>query len=74
MLVNRIGDIGLLLAMFLLWDLFGSLDFSTIFNSIFFSNQIFFICLFLFFGVMGKSAQLGLHTLLPDSMEGYWAF
>ena len=74
MLVNRIGDIGLLLAMFLLWDLFGSLDFSTIFNSIFFSNQIFFICLFLFFGVMGKSAQLGLHTWLPDAMEGYWAF
>nr|YP_001649192.1 NADH dehydrogenase subunit 5 [Seriatopora caliendrum]ABR01619.1 NADH dehydrogenase subunit 5 [Seriatopora caliendrum] len=70
MLVNRIGDIGLLLAMFLLWDLFGSLDFSTIFNSIFFSNQIFFICLFLFFGVMGKSAQLGLHTWLPDAMEG----
>nr|AOS52969.1 NADH dehydrogenase subunit 5 [Stylophora pistillata] len=70
MLVNRIGDIGLLLAMFLLRDLFGSLDFSTIFNSIFFSNQIFFICLFLFFGVMGKSAQLGLHTWLPDAMEG----
>nr|YP_002149675.1 NADH dehydrogenase subunit 5 [Madracis myriaster]ACA84066.1 NADH dehydrogenase subunit 5 [Madracis myriaster]ARU77423.1 NADH dehydrogenase subunit 5 [Madracis decactis] len=70
MLVNRIGDIGLLLAMFLLWDLFGSLDFSTIFNSIFFSNQMFFICLFLFFGVMGKSAQLGLHTWLPDAMEG----
>nr|QUQ06884.1 NADH dehydrogenase subunit 5 [Psammocora nierstraszi] len=70
MLVNRVGDIGLLLAMFLLWKTFGTLDFSSLFNLVFPSYDVFFICLFLFFGVMGKSAQLGLHTWLPDAMEG----
>uniref|UniRef100_UPI0030FE406A NADH dehydrogenase subunit 5 n=1 Tax=Madrepora piresae TaxID=3134086 RepID=UPI0030FE406A len=70
MLINRIGDIGLLVAMFFVWNTFGSFDFSSLFNLVSFSNEIFFICLFLFFGVMGKSAQLGLHTWLPDAMEG----
>nr|YP_009353081.1 NADH dehydrogenase subunit 5 [Desmophyllum dianthus]ANG60783.1 NADH dehydrogenase subunit 5 [Desmophyllum dianthus] len=71
MLVNRVGDIGLLLAMFLIWNVFGTLDFSSVFNLVFCcSDQIFFICLFLFLGVVGKSAQLGLHTWLPDAMEG----
>lgn len=73
MLVNKVGDIGLLLAMFLLWKTFGSLDFSSVFNLVSPSKGVFFICLFLFFGVMGKSAQLGLHTWLPDAMEGCWA-
>nr|YP_010830634.1 NADH dehydrogenase subunit 5 [Homophyllia bowerbanki]WFF50348.1 NADH dehydrogenase subunit 5 [Homophyllia bowerbanki] len=70
MLVNKVGDIGLLLAMFLLWKNFGSLDFSSVFNLVSPTKEVFFICLFLFFGVMGKSAQLGLHTWLPDAMEG----
>uniref|UniRef100_UPI00315D0971 NADH dehydrogenase subunit 5 n=1 Tax=Madrepora porcellana TaxID=3134087 RepID=UPI00315D0971 len=70
MLINRVGDIGLLVAMFFVWNTFGSFDFSSLFNLVSFSNEIFFICLFLFFGVIGKSAQLGLHTWLPDAMEG----
>ena len=73
MLVNRVGDIGLVLAMFAIWDQFGSLDFSSTFNmvpSLTSSNNITLICLLLFIGAVGKSAQLGLHTWLPDAMEG----
>nr|QWT29576.1 NADH dehydrogenase subunit 5 [Stichopathes sp. SCBUCN-8849]WAU48128.1 NADH dehydrogenase subunit 5 [Cirrhipathes cf. anguina LS-2022] len=73
MLVNRVGDIGLVLAMFAIWDQFGSLDFSSTFNmvpSLASSNNITLICLLLFIGAVGKSAQLGLHTWLPDAMEG----
>nr|QJS34504.1 NADH dehydrogenase subunit 5 [Leiopathes cf. glaberrima NB-2020]QJS34518.1 NADH dehydrogenase subunit 5 [Leiopathes expansa]QJS34532.1 NADH dehydrogenase subunit 5 [Leiopathes montana]WQH63094.1 NADH dehydrogenase subunit 5 [Leiopathes sp.] len=73
MLVNRVGDIGLVLAMFVIWDQFGSLDFSSTFNMAAAptsSNNITLICLLLFVGAVGKSAQLGLHTWLPDAMEG----
>nr|QJQ72502.1 NADH dehydrogenase subunit 5 [Trissopathes cf. tetracrada NB-2020] len=73
MLVNRVGDIGLVLAMFAIWDQFGSLDFSSTFNmapALTPSNNITLICLLLFIGAVGKSAQLGLHTWLPDAMEG----
>nr|YP_009139607.1 NADH dehydrogenase subunit 5 [Ricordea yuma]AKF78641.1 NADH dehydrogenase subunit 5 [Ricordea yuma] len=73
MLVNRVGDIGLILAMFVIWDRFGSLDFSSIFNVMTASapiSGITWICLLLFVGAVGKSAQLGLHTWLPDAMEG----
>nr|QJS34652.1 NADH dehydrogenase subunit 5 [Stichopathes sp. n. NB-2020] len=73
MLVNRVGDIGLVLAMFAIWDQFGSLDFSATFNmvpTLASSNEITLICLLLFIGAIGKSAQLGLHTWLPDAMEG----
>ena len=82
MLINRIGDFALLLAIFLIYVVFESLDYDTIFisvyNTIFYKaviiNYKFFtidlICFFLFFGAMGKSAQLGLHTWLPDAMEG----
>ena len=76
MLVNRVGDIGFVLAMLIIWDEFGCLDFSSTFNTATFypSNNITFICLFLFIGAVGKSAQLGLHTWLPDAMEGWrWA-
>nr|WRM53896.1 NADH dehydrogenase subunit 5 [Myriopathidae sp.] len=69
MLVNRVGDIGLVLAMFAIWEQFGSLDFSSTFNMAPFNN-ITLICLLLFIGAVGKSAQLGLHTWLPDAMEG----
>nr|YP_010872573.1 NADH dehydrogenase subunit 5 [Antipathozoanthus remengesaui]YP_010872586.1 NADH dehydrogenase subunit 5 [Antipathozoanthus obscurus]WGU49974.1 NADH dehydrogenase subunit 5 [Antipathozoanthus remengesaui]WGU49987.1 NADH dehydrogenase subunit 5 [Antipathozoanthus obscurus] len=72
MLVNRVGDIGLVLAMFAIWEEFGSLDFSSVFNAapVAAESHITLICLFLFIGAVGKSAQLGLHTWLPDAMEG----
>nr|YP_009734620.1 NADH dehydrogenase subunit 5 [Sphenopus marsupialis]QIB71214.1 NADH dehydrogenase subunit 5 [Sphenopus marsupialis]WGU50013.1 NADH dehydrogenase subunit 5 [Sphenopus marsupialis] len=77
MLVNRVGDIGLVLAMFAIWEEFGSLDFSSVFNAAAVAaegpsteSHITLICLFLFIGAVGKSAQLGLHTWLPDAMEG----
>nr|QXO87014.1 NADH dehydrogenase subunit 5 [Stichodactyla haddoni] len=72
MLVNRVGDIGFVLAMLAIWDQFGCLDFASTFNTVtlFPSNNTTLICLFLFIGAVGKSAQLGLHTWLPDAMEG----
>ncbi|YP_009701413.1 NADH dehydrogenase subunit 5 (mitochondrion) [Actinia tenebrosa] len=72
MLVNRVGDIGFVLAMLAIWDQFGCLDFASIFNTVALSpsNNTTLICLFLFIGAVGKSAQLGLHTWLPDAMEG----
>ena len=71
MLVNRVGDIGLVLAMILMIREFGTLEFSLI-NSLISINKdhLAIICLLLFIGAIGKSAQLGLHTWLPDAMEG----
>nr|YP_232819.1 NADH dehydrogenase subunit 5 [Tethya actinia]AAP59078.1 NADH dehydrogenase subunit 5 [Tethya actinia] len=74
MLINRVGDIGLVLAMIKILDEFGALEFSTI-NSILSvsgvnKESVTIICLLLFLGAVGKSAQLGLHTWLPDAMEG----
>nr|YP_009730019.1 NADH dehydrogenase subunit 5 [Goniopora djiboutiensis]QHY00012.1 NADH dehydrogenase subunit 5 [Goniopora djiboutiensis] len=72
MLVNRVGDMGLILAMFVILDRFGSLEFSSVFNMVVVSapsSDITLICLLLFVGAVGKSAQLGLHTWLPDAME-----
>jgi NADH-quinone oxidoreductase subunit L len=70
MLINRVGDIGLVLAMIKILDEFGALEFSTIYSvmSLNGSNlyvnkeSITIICLLLFLGAVGKSAQLGLHT------------
>nr|ADO51432.1 NADH dehydrogenase subunit 5 [Plakina trilopha] len=74
MLVNRVGDIGLVLAMFVIFKEFGSLEFSTVFSVMNevrdTPNSVSLICIFLFLGAVGKSAQLGLHTWLPDAMEG----
>jgi len=82
MLVNRVGDFFILLAFFTIFSIFNTLDYDIIFNlvplmlnkNLLFSNievsVIDFICIFLFLGAMGKSAQLGLHTWLPDAMEG----
>jgi NADH-quinone oxidoreductase subunit L len=82
MLVNRIGDLALLIAIALIVVIFGSVKYNVIFSlcSYFFDFNIFFMgfklnfflvcCFFLFVGAMGKSAQLGLHIWLPDAMEG----
>jgi NADH-quinone oxidoreductase subunit L len=81
-IVNRVGDLGLLIAMFLIFKIFGTLTFSEVFSqaaaqsknsvNIFGGdyNLITTICVFLFIGAMGKSAQIILHTWLPDAMEG----
>lgn len=81
-ILNRVGDCSLLLAIGLIIFLFKSLDFLSVFPlSNYFLNESFFlfsfevnyinlICLLLFIGAMGKSAQIGLHTWLPDAMEG----
>jgi len=81
-IVNRIGDFGLSLAMFGFFYQIKSLDFPTVFvlapyfseeNFIFMDmeyNKLTILCLLLFLGAVGKSAQIGLHTWLPDAMEG----
>ena len=81
-IVNRIGDFGLAIAIFLIFFFFGTINFEETFQAtsqfaekkiIFFgfeANLITLICVFLFIGAMGKSAQFLLHTWLPDAMEG----
>jgi NADH-quinone oxidoreductase subunit L len=81
-IVNRVGDFGFALGVFGLYAVFGSLDFDTIFRlaptvagkTFPFAGHDFDIlttlCILLFIGAMGKSAQIGLHTWLPDAMEG----
>src|SRR6195256_5930023 len=81
-IVNRVGDFGFVLGIFGIWAVFGSLDFDTVFVAaphmvgkqfIFAGHSVDILttlCLLLFVGAMGKSAQLGLHTWLPDAMEG----
>ncbi|WP_425993636.1 NADH-quinone oxidoreductase subunit L [Afipia sp. DC4300-2b1] len=80
--VNRVGDFGFLLGIFAIFMMVGSVDFDTIFAAApgltgktihFFAwniDALTLICLFLFMGAMGKSAQFLLHTWLPDAMEG----
>jgi NADH-quinone oxidoreductase subunit L len=72
--VNRIGDFGFLLAMFLIIAHFGSLDFSTVFARAAALGTtggfITTICLLLVVGAAGKSAQIPLYVWLPDAMEG----
>lgn len=81
-LVNRVGDFGLTLAILAIYMVFGSVEYDVVFAATpeqvgktftFLSwefDVITVICLLLFVGAMGKSAQLGLHTWLPDAMEG----
>jgi NADH-quinone oxidoreductase subunit L len=74
-IVNRIGDFGFLLAMFLLIAHFGSLDFNTVFSSISQHTEwqggfLTAIALLLVLGAAGKSAQIPLYVWLPDAMEG----
>ncbi len=80
--VNRVGDFGFALGIFLIFYLFGTVNYSEVFNQIsnitdknllFLGikfNSVDLICLLLFIGAMGKSAQILLHTWLPDAMEG----
>ena len=74
-IVNRIGDFGFLLAMFLLIAHFGSLDFAKVFGQVdaapgLTGGFLTAICLLLFVGATGKSAQIPLYIWLPDAMEG----
>ena len=81
-IVNRVGDFGFALGIFLIFYLFGTVNYSEVFEQIptitnknlnFLGieiNAIDLICLLLFIGAMGKSAQIFLHTWLPDAMEG----
>lgn len=82
MLVNWIGDFGLLTGILLIFNYFNATDYSSIFliTPLFSKTVIHFlnisvdlltvISYFLFIGAIGKSAQIGLHTWLPDAMEG----
>ncbi len=81
-IVNRVGDFGLILGIFAIYQVLGSLNFNEVFMAAteksvstieimgtqFHAMTV--ICLLLFIGAMGKSAQIGLHTWLPDAMEG----
>src|SRR5450432_2488500 len=75
-IVNRIGDFGFSLAMFLIFAKFGSLDFTKVFDSAkSMPNEasvgaLTFICLLLLLGATGKSAQIPLFVWLPDAMAG----
>jgi NADH-quinone oxidoreductase subunit L len=80
--VNRVGDFGFALGIFAVFKLFHTVDFDPVFQGApqvatqtlhFLSwdvNALTVTCILLFVGAMGKSAQLGLHTWLPDAMEG----
>ena len=75
--VNRIGDFGFLLGVFLIWTTFDSLEFVDVLAPERLAEvdaaqpgRITIICLLLFLGAVGKSAQFPLHVWLPDAMEG----
>jgi NADH-quinone oxidoreductase subunit L len=80
--VNRVGDLGFMMGIFGIYLVFDTIDIPTILeaapamagSTIGFLGHRFdtmtVLCLLLFIGAMGKSAQLGLHTWLPDAMEG----
>ena len=71
-IMNRIGDLGFLLGIILIFVTFGSITYSDVFSSASNGSQatITTIALLLFVGAMGKSAQLPLYTWLPDAMAG----
>ena len=82
MLVNRVGDFALSLGIFCCFLAFCSIKYNSLFSIAAFFNEytinflgvnftiIDLACILLFLGAMGKSAQIGLHTWLPDAMEG----
>ncbi len=82
-LVNRLGDLGFILGIAAIYAVFHSLDYATVFSQASTAvharlwlgghdswNMLTAICILLFIGAMGKSAQMPLHVWLPDSMEG----
>ena len=81
-IVNRVGDFGFALGIFLIFYSYNTLNYVEVFNAVPNSlnkdieflglkiNSINLICILLFIGAMGKSAQIFLHTWLPDAMEG----
>ena len=81
-IVNRVGDFGFALGIFLIFYIFGTINYEEVFQQIpqisnkeivflgIHLNVINLICILLFIGAMGKSAQILLHTWLPDAMEG----
>jgi NADH-quinone oxidoreductase subunit L len=72
-LVNRVGDFGFILGIALILATVGTLDYEDVFNAAAAGQldaEITLICILLFVGAMGKSAQFPLHVWLPDSMEG----
>ena len=70
-LVNRVGDFGFILGIALILANFGTLDYQDVFqNAANLPLGTTLICILLFMGAMGKSAQFPLHVWLPDSMEG----
>jgi NADH-quinone oxidoreductase subunit L len=71
-IMNRIGDVGFLIAIFMLINKFGSVDFADVFGkaSGVSTGVITTITLLLFVGATGKSAQIPLYTWLPDAMAG----
>jgi len=81
-LVNRVGDFGFAIGIFLIFFFYKTVNYSEVFQLtplliqkqlVFFGiefNLVTLICLMLFLGAMGKSAQILLHTWLPDAMEG----
>ena len=81
-IVNRVGDFGFALGIFLIFYLFGTVNYNEVFQQVpqnlnndltflgIHINSINLICILLFMGAMGKSAQILLHTWLPDAMEG----
>ena len=73
--VNRIGDFGFILGIFAVFSLFGTLDFAQVFseaaaNPGAYAPYMTLVCLCLFLGAVGKSAQFPLHVWLPDAMAG----
>jgi NADH-quinone oxidoreductase subunit L len=72
-IMNRIGDLGLLLGIFLIFINFGTLQYAGVFSQVpgsFSTETITLITILLFVGAMGKSAQIPLYTWLPDAMAG----
>ena len=80
--VNRVGDFGFALGIFLIFYSFGTVNYNEVFDQVnlIVDKKVLFlgldiqivdlICILLFIGAMGKSAQIFLHTWLPDAMEG----
>jgi NADH-quinone oxidoreductase subunit L len=71
-IMNRVGDLGLLLGMFFIFQKFGTFEYDVIFSQVGTLSPAMAttICLLLFVGAMGKSAQIPLYTWLPDAMAG----